>query len=101
MDKVHCVFLVDGEMKVLFESQQFKRPEQLGTAPIDLVLKKELIQEYLEVFFTLERQLPWSQPKDFNLWTTRTRQNVCSSNLLLYHMGSGKIRGVEMIKRLR
>lgn len=47
-DKVHCVYLVDGEMKVLFECKQFKGPEQLGSAPIDLVLNKELIQEYLD-----------------------------------------------------
>ena len=48
MDKVHCVYLVDGDLKVLFESKQFKGPEQLGTAPIGLVLNKELIQEYLD-----------------------------------------------------
>lgn len=47
-DKVHCVWLVDGVVKVLFECKQFQGPEQLGSAPIDLVLNKELIQEYLD-----------------------------------------------------
>lgn len=47
-DKVHCVWLADGEMKVLFQCKQFEGPEQLGSAPIDLVANKELIQEYLD-----------------------------------------------------
>ena len=47
-DKIHCVWLADGEMRVLFESKEFDGPEQLGCAPINLVVNKELIQEYLE-----------------------------------------------------
>ena len=34
-------------MNVLFECTQFEGPEQLGSAPIDMVMNKELVQEYL------------------------------------------------------
>lgn len=47
-DKVHCVWLVDGEMKVLFQCKEFEGPEQLGSTPIHMVLNKELVQEYLD-----------------------------------------------------
>jgi hypothetical protein len=46
--KVHCVWLVDGEMKVLFESKDSRGPESLASAPIDMVVNKELIQQYLD-----------------------------------------------------
>lgn len=46
--KVHCVWLVDGEMKVLFESKDSGGPESLASAPIDMVRNKELVQQYLD-----------------------------------------------------
>lgn len=46
--KVHCVWLVDGEMKVLFEAKDSGGPENLASAPIDQVMNKELIQQYLD-----------------------------------------------------
>ena len=36
-----------GEMKILFKSKRFEGPEQLGSAPFDLVLNEDLIREYL------------------------------------------------------
>ena len=44
-DKVHCVWLVDEEMKVLFDCKDFEGP---GSASINAVVNKELIQEYLD-----------------------------------------------------
>ena len=68
-DKIHCVWLVDGEMKVLFEYKEFEGPEQLamGSAPIDLVINKELIQEYLDNTEHIPhiKQLQWNQLLDF------------------------------------
>ena len=47
-EKVHCVWLVNGEMKVLFEYKQPDgRPGQLMSGPINLVINKELIQQYI------------------------------------------------------
>ena len=47
-EKVHCVWLVNGEMKVLFE---YKQPDghrgQLMSGPINLVINNELIQQYI------------------------------------------------------
>ena len=40
-EKVHCVWLVNGEMKVLFEYKQPDgRPGQLMSGPINLVINK-------------------------------------------------------------
>ena len=47
-DKVYCVWLADGELTVLFESNKFVGPDHLGSAPMDLISNKELVQEYLD-----------------------------------------------------
>ena len=35
-------------MNVLFESKKFTGPDHLGSAPIELISNKELVQEYLD-----------------------------------------------------
>ena len=47
-DKVHCVWLADGEMLVLFECKEFAGPDHLGSAPIELISNKEVVQKYLD-----------------------------------------------------
>ena len=47
-DKVHCVWLVNGKLRVLFE---YKLPEgagQLISGHVNLVINKELIQQYID-----------------------------------------------------
>ena len=44
MEKVHCVWLSDGEMKVLFETKELPRPRAV---PSQFVSNKELVAEYL------------------------------------------------------
>ena len=39
------MWLVDGEMKVLFEEDQ---PGQLISGPVNMVMNKDLIQKYLD-----------------------------------------------------
>lgn len=43
--KVHCVWLINGELRVLFECEG---PSQLEATPIHLVRNKELVKDYLE-----------------------------------------------------
>ena len=47
-DKIHCVWLADGEMNVLFECKDFQGPDHLGAAPVELISNKELVQKYLD-----------------------------------------------------
>ena len=42
------MWLVDGEMKVLFDYKEEDQPVQLVSGSIDLVINKHLIQEYLD-----------------------------------------------------
>lgn len=46
--KTHCVWLTDGEIKVLYDCKQFDEPDHLGAARIELFHKRELVQEYLD-----------------------------------------------------
>ena len=46
-EKVHCVWLSNGEMNVLFECKQFKGPHFLGSMPIKCIKNKEVVKEYL------------------------------------------------------
>ena len=48
VEKVHCVWLADGEIIVLFESKQFDEPDHLGAVPIELIHNKELVRDYLD-----------------------------------------------------
>ena len=45
--KVHCVWLVNGELQVLFECVH-EGAINLEAAPAHLVQNKELVQEYLD-----------------------------------------------------
>ena len=47
MEKVHCVWLSDGEMKVLFETKELPRPDNLRAVPFQFISNKELVTEYL------------------------------------------------------
>ena len=44
--KVHCVWLTNGELQVLFECNE--GPNQLEATPVCFVKNKELVQEYLD-----------------------------------------------------
>ena len=43
MEKVHCVWLSDGEMKVLFETKELPRPDNLQAVPFQFISNKELV----------------------------------------------------------
>ena len=45
VEKIHCVWLVNGELQVLFECD---RSTGLESAPVHSVKNKELVQEYLD-----------------------------------------------------
>ena len=47
-ERVHCVWLSDGEMNVLFECKEFAGPDHLGSAPLELICNKEVVQQYLD-----------------------------------------------------
>ncbi len=50
VEKVHCVWISDGEMNVLFESKSSSEAdatENLKTAHIQSVTNKEMVMEYL------------------------------------------------------
>lgn len=47
-EKVHCVWLSDGEMNVLFECKEFAGPDHLGSAPLEFICNKEVVQQYLD-----------------------------------------------------
>ena len=47
VSKIHCVWLVNGELQVLFECVH-DGAINLEAAPVDLVKNKELVQEYLD-----------------------------------------------------
>ena len=42
------MWLSDGEMKVLFECKEFDAPYHIGSAPLECISNKELVQEYLD-----------------------------------------------------
>ena len=46
-EKVHCVWLSNGEMNVLFECKHFDAPDYLGSMPVECIKNKELVDEYL------------------------------------------------------
>ena len=46
-EKIHCVWLSNGEMNVLFECKHFDAPDFLGTVPVECIKNKELVNEYL------------------------------------------------------
>ena len=48
VDKVHCVWLSDGEMKVLFERKGLPEPDNLKAAHVQFVRNKEMVTEYLK-----------------------------------------------------
>lgn len=47
MEKVHCVWMSDGELTVLFESKGLPEPHNLKTARVQYVRNKEVVSEYL------------------------------------------------------
>lgn len=47
-EKIHCVWLADGEVHVLFECKEFEGPDYLGSASIEAIQNKELVQQYLD-----------------------------------------------------
>lgn len=47
-EKVHCVWLSDGEVQVLFECKGASNPENLLSVHIDYISNKSLVQEYLD-----------------------------------------------------
>ena len=47
-DKIHCVWISDGDIKVLFESRDFTGPEHLGSAEINFIINRELVFKYLD-----------------------------------------------------
>ena len=47
-EKIHCVWLADGEVHVLFECKEFEGPDHLGSASIQAIQNKELVQQYLD-----------------------------------------------------
>ena len=47
VSKIHCVWLVNGELQVLFECVR-DGSINLEAAPVNLVINKELVQEYLD-----------------------------------------------------
>ena len=47
MEKVHCMWLSDGEMKVLLETKALPSPDNLQAVPFQFVSNKELVKEYL------------------------------------------------------
>ena len=46
-EKIHCVWLADGETNILFECKDFDGPEHLGSTVIDCIANKKLVEEYL------------------------------------------------------
>ena len=47
MEKVRCVWLSDGELKVLFETKDQPAPGNLKTVHIESISNKEIVDEYL------------------------------------------------------
>ena len=47
-DKIHCVWLSDGEMKVLFECKEFDAPYHIGLVHLEFISNEELVKEYLD-----------------------------------------------------
>ena len=47
-EEIHCVFLFNGEMNVLFKCKQFDASDFLGTMPIECIKNKELVDQYLD-----------------------------------------------------
>ena len=43
-EKIHCVWLADGEVNVLFKCKKFEGPDHLGAATIEAISNKELVQ---------------------------------------------------------
>ena len=52
-EKVHCVWLSDGDLHVLFESKMFEGPDHLGCALVGSISNKELVQEYLDTMVSI------------------------------------------------
>lgn len=46
-EKIHWVWLADGEVNVLFTWKKFEGPDHLGAATIEAISNKELVQQYL------------------------------------------------------
>ena len=47
MDKVHCVWMSDGELNVLCETKEKPNPENLKAVHVQCVSNKEIVAEYL------------------------------------------------------
>ena len=47
-EKVHCVWITDGVLKVLYESDDFPGPDHLGVTTTKDIRNQEVVQEYLE-----------------------------------------------------
>ena len=47
-EEIHCVWLSNGEMNVLFKCKQFDAPDFLGTMAIECIKNKELVDQYLD-----------------------------------------------------
>ena len=52
-EKVHCVWLADGDVHVLFESKMFEGPDHLGCALVETISNKEVVQEYLKTMVSI------------------------------------------------
>lgn len=47
-EKVHCVWMTNGVLKVLYESGDFSGPDHLGVTTTQHIKNPEVVQEYLE-----------------------------------------------------
>ena len=47
-EKVHCVWLSNGEAQILFECKGVSNPENFLSVHIDCISNKSLVQEYLD-----------------------------------------------------
>ena len=47
-EKIHCVWLKDGVIKVLYECSKFPGPDHLGVTTRDFIKNQNLVDEYLE-----------------------------------------------------
>lgn len=47
-EKIHCVWMTNGVISVLFDCQGFTGLEKLQSAPLDCIINKRLVREYLD-----------------------------------------------------
>ena len=47
-ERVHCVWITDGVLKVLYESGDFPGPDHLGVTTTKYIKNQEVVQAYLK-----------------------------------------------------